>query len=109
VTELLLRLAALDAPARMAKFVVQKPTEDRGSLKTYLMLRDDWRADKADCLKVYDMLAFCLDRVEMHAYKTHDAIGIPFVLPLSWVKGFQWAEEVEHEKFFDIHAYKDPN
>lgn len=108
-TELLLKLAALDAPAKMGKFVVQSPADDRGELKSYLVLRDDWLADKDDCLKVRDVIAFSLDKMDMHNYRTHEAIGIEYILPLAWIKGFQWATEEEHEKFFDIHQYKDTN
>ena len=107
--QLLLKLAAQGAPARMGKFVVKKPTDDHGELRSYLVIRDNWMSDKADCLKVHDVLAYSLDKIDMHNYKTHEAIGIEFHLPLAWVKGFQWATEKEHETFFDIHAYKETN
>jgi hypothetical protein len=109
MTLLLLKLAAQDAPARMGKFVIQKPDEDHGILHSYLVIRDDWLSDKPDCLKIHDMHAYSLDIVDMHAYNTHEAIGIEWHLPLSWIKGFQWATEKETESFFDIHAYKETN
>ena len=109
VTHLLLKLAAEASPARLGKFVVQKPDQERGELRILMVIRDDWLSDKADCLKLRDLLSFSLDKVDMHHYKTHEAIGIEWDVPLGWIKGFQWATEEETEKFFDIHAYKEPN
>ena len=109
VTQLLLRLAAEPSPSRVGKFVIQKPSQERGELRTLLVIKDDWLSEKEECLKLRDILAFSLDKVEMHAYKTHEAICIEWDVPFSWIKGFQWATEKEHEKLFDIHAYKETN
>jgi hypothetical protein len=74
-----------------------------------LVLRDDWVSDKPDCVKFYAVHAYCPDLIEMHHYKTHDAIGLPEHVPIAWIKGFKWATDDEAAKFFDIHQYKDTN
>jgi len=109
ITLLLLKLAAQSDHARIGKFVIQRPSEDVGSLQTYLVLRDDWLSERTECLKVHDVLPFSLDLCEMYQYRTHDAIAIEKHIPFDWVLGFQWANEKEHAKFFNIHAFKEPN
>ena len=109
MTELLLKLAAEPSPARLAKFVIRKPDEDHGELQILMVLKDDWVSDKPGCLKLHAVHAFSLDKVDMHAYMTHEAIAIEWHVPISWIRGFQWSTEEDTKGFFDIHAYKDPN
>ncbi len=107
--QLLARLSGLNCLARMAKILVQKPTEKEPTVRAYLIVRDDVTAERHACLKVYDVLAYCPDLMDMHQYKTHEAIGIPYELPISWIKGFQWADAASEERFFDIHQFRDPS
>jgi hypothetical protein len=106
---LLLKLAAEPSPARLGRFVIHTPDEERGELRLLLIVKDDWLSDRPECLKVRDIHSFSLDKIDMHMYKTYEAIGIEWHVPFSWLKGFQWATEEEHEKFFDIHGYKETN
>ena len=109
VTELLLKLAAEPSPARLGKFVIRKPEDSQGELRILMVLKDDWISDKPGCLKLRDIHAFSLDKVDMYAYATHEAIAIEWDVPIDWIKGFQWSSEEDTRGFFNIHAYKDPN
>lgn len=107
--EFVRRLGSMTAPMRMAKVLVQKPTESEPVVHAYMVLRDDIRADRYECIRFYRVTAFSTDKTEMYQYKTHEAIGIPVEIPVRWIKGFQWTTAQAEEQFFDIHQFKDPN
>jgi len=102
-------LSNMTSPAALARIVSLPATSDKPTIEPMLVLKDDWQSDKPDCVKLYLIIAYCPDLIEMHHYRTHDAIAIVQHVPLTWIKGFKWASETETSRFLDIHQFKETN